>query len=81
MAWQRVQWFVLTVLLVMTSAGALANGSDLPAQVVLQGFVKPEGDRLHLLARIPLVFIQPFAVPKRGPGYLDLARMDAVLSQ
>jgi hypothetical protein len=60
---------------------ARANGSDLPPEVVLQGFVKPVDGRLQLLVRIPLVFIQPFAVPKRGPGYLDLTRIDNVLQQ
>jgi hypothetical protein len=60
---------------------ATANGSDLPPEIVLQGFAKPEDGRMHLLVRIPLVFLQPFALPKRGPGYLDLARMDEVLRQ
>jgi hypothetical protein len=61
--------------------GAAANGNDLPAEIVLRGFVKPEDNRMRLLVRIPLVFLQPFALPKRGPGYLDLAHMDAVLQQ
>lgn len=65
------------VLLVPRSA--LANGSDLPPEIILQGYIKPEGSRLRQLVRIPLVFLQPFALPKRGPGYLDLAKMDEVL--
>jgi len=59
--------------------GAVANGSDLPPEIILQGYIKPEGSRLRQLVRIPLVFLQPFALPKRGPGYLDLAKMDEVL--
>jgi hypothetical protein len=65
------------VLLVPRSA--VANGSDLPPEIVLQGYIKPEDGRLRQLVRIPLVFLQPFALPKRGPGYLDLAKMDEVL--
>jgi hypothetical protein len=65
------------VLLVPRSA--LANGSDLPPEIVLQGYIKPEDGRLRQLVRIPLVFLQPFNLPKRGPGYLDLGRMDEVL--
>ena len=61
--------------------GAAANGSDLPPEIVLEGFAKPDDGRMHLLIRIPLVFLQPFALPKRGPGYLDLTHMDAVLRQ
>jgi hypothetical protein len=58
---------------------AVANGSDLPPEIILQGYIKPEDGRLRQLVRIPLVFLQPFALPKRGPGYLDLAKMDEVL--
>src|SRR5690242_11349691 len=58
---------------------AVANGSDLPPEIVLEGYIKPEDGRLRQLVRIPLVFLQPFNLPKRGPGYLDLANMDEVL--
>ena len=60
---------------------AVANGSDLPPEIVLQGYIKPEGERLRQLVRIPLVFLQPFNLPKRGPGYLDLAKMEELLLQ
>jgi hypothetical protein len=39
---------------------------------VLQAFVKPEGDRLNFVVRVPLVLLQDLDFPKRGPGYLDL---------
>ena len=58
---------------------AAANGSDLPPEIILEGYIKPEDGRLRQLVRIPLVFLQPFNLPKRGPGYLDLANMDEVL--
>jgi hypothetical protein len=60
--------------------GAAANGKS-SAGIVPEGFAKPDDGRMHLLIRIPLVFLQPFALPKRGPGYLDLTHMDAVLRQ
>lgn len=56
-----------------------ANGSDLPPEIILEGYIKPEDGRLRQLVRIPLVFLQPFNLPKRGPGYIDLARTDEVL--
>jgi hypothetical protein len=59
----------------------LANGADLPPEVVLQTFVKPEEGHLHLLVRVPLVLLASFALPKRGPGYLDLANIDDRLQQ
>jgi hypothetical protein len=60
---------------------AFANGADLPAEIPLQGFVKPENDRLHVLMRVPLVLLASFALPKRGPGYLDLANLDDALQR
>lgn len=60
---------------------AVANGADLPPEIVLQGFVKPEDGRLHLLVRVPLVLLASFALPKRGPGYLDLGSIDDRLQQ
>jgi len=61
--------------------GAAANGADLPPEVVLQGFAKPEEGRLRLLVRIPLDLLASFGLPKRGPGFLDLARIDDKLKQ
>src|SRR5207247_11251917 len=58
---------------------AIANGGDLPAEVVLKGFVKLEDGRVHLLVRVPLDTLSPFRLPKRGPGYLDLAAVDEPL--
>ena len=49
---------------------------DIPAQTILHGFVKPDGDRLHVIVRIPLDPVAEHGVPKWGPGYLDLARID-----
>lgn len=64
-----------------TSRSAFANGSDLPPQIVLQGFVELENGRAHLLLRVPLSLLDNFALPKRGPGYLDLSNIDPKLKQ
>jgi hypothetical protein len=46
---------------------------DIPNDVTVQMFVKPEGERLRLLVRAPLRACRDVEFPKRGPGYLDLA--------
>jgi hypothetical protein len=51
---------------------APARAHEIPNEIVLHAFVKPEGDRLHFLVRVPLVLLQDLDLPKRGPGYLDL---------
>ncbi len=54
------------------TSGAAAH--DIPNDVTVQAFVKPAGERLHLLVRVPLRACRDVDFPKRGPGYLDLAR-------
>lgn len=54
---------------------------DVPTDVMVQAFVKPEGQRLNLLVRVPLRAILDVDFPKRGPGYLDLARADPSLRE
>src|SRR6185436_7148734 len=61
----------------LAACGAAAH--DIPSDVRVQMFVKPSGDRLRLLVRVPLAAMREVDVPRRGPGYLDLARADAAL--
>jgi hypothetical protein len=60
---------------------AVANGADLPPEIVVQAFIKAEDGHLHLYARFPLVLLSSFSLPKRGPGYLDLAHIDDKLKE
>jgi hypothetical protein len=52
---------------------------EIPSDVRVQAFVKPEGRTLQLLMRVPLTAMREVDIPKRGPGYLDLARADNAL--
>jgi hypothetical protein len=52
---------------------------DVPADIVVQSFVRPEGQQLRLLLRVPLGAIVDAELPQRGPGYLDFTRADAWL--
>lgn len=45
---------------------------DIPTDVTVHAFVKPEGQRLRLLVRAPLEAMRDIQFPLRGPGYLDL---------
>ncbi len=56
-----------------------ASAHEIPSDVKVQAFVKPEGKTLQLMMRVPLTAMREVDVPKRGPGYLDLARADAAL--
>jgi hypothetical protein len=52
---------------------------DIPNDVTVQAFVKPDGKLLHLIVRVPLKAIRDINFPERAQGYLDLARVDALL--
>lgn len=52
---------------------------DIPATVLVRMFVKPEGRRLRLLVRVPLEAMRDIQWPVRGPGYLELERVDPLL--
>src|SRR5947208_2601653 len=61
----------------MAAFGAAAH--DVPADVRINAFVRPLGDRLQLLIRVPMQALQDVDFPRRGPGYLDLTRADESL--
>ena len=76
-AMQRWAALVLTLLAVVAALPAFAH--DFPADVRVQAFVKPEGQHLFMLLRVPLGAMNEVDMPLRGPGYLDLTRADAAL--
>ena len=52
-----------------------ARAHDIPADVKINAFFKPVGDRLELLVRLPLASLIDTDFPMRG-AFLDLARAD-----
>jgi len=64
---------------VLAAAALTAAAHDIPTDVKINAFLKPSGDRLELLIRVPLAALQDIDFPLRGPGYLDLARADEAL--
>ncbi len=63
--------------MLMLSLGAAAH--DLPADVAVRAFVKPEGRTLQLLVRAPLGAMADVDFPMTGAGLLDLSRADGAL--
>jgi len=56
-----------------------AAAHDIPADVKVSAFLRPEGERLRLLVRVPMKAMREVDYPRRGAGFLDLARADAAL--
>jgi hypothetical protein len=77
----RIVPFLLAAILGAALVPAPASSHDIPNEIILRAFVKPDGERLHFLVRIPLSMLLNIGLPKRGPGYLDLAQIDDALDR
>src|SRR5213593_3046587 len=69
--------FILAAALLAFAPGARAH--DIPDEVRVQAFVKPEGQTLKLLVRVPLKAMRDVDVPQRRGGFLDFSRLDTSL--
>src|SRR5262249_58595067 len=57
-----------------------AAAHDVPADATIRMFVKPEGQQLHVLVRVPMMSVNDIDWPLRKPtGFLDLARVEPFL--
>ena len=70
--------FSRSILLLALASCAAAH--DIPNDVLLRVFVKPEGQRLNLLVRAPLPAIRDISIPERDGGFLDLERVEPLLA-
>jgi hypothetical protein len=68
---------IVLALLAVLPAGLGAH--EIPAEVTIHAFVRPEGDRLRLIVRAPMAAMRDINFPARGPGYLDIGRVDPFL--
>jgi hypothetical protein len=75
----RIHWSLLLASFLLLPWRAQAH--DIPNDVIVQAFAKPEGAHLHLLVRVPLKAMRDVNFPERGPGYLDVAGAAAVLPE
>jgi hypothetical protein len=64
----------------MLALASCADAHDIPNDVTVQAFLKPSGQRLELLVRVPLKAMRDIIFPERGPGYLELEKIDPLLA-
>jgi hypothetical protein len=63
------------------AATTSATAHDIAGDVRVQAYLKPAGNALRFLVRVPLAAMTDVDFPRRGPGYLDLQNADAALRQ
>ncbi len=71
---------VLAVLLALTLR-AVAVAHDIPDEIAIQSYVRPQPNQLQVLLRIPLLAVADANLPKDGTGYLAMPYIDAALRE
>ena len=66
-------------LLAAVTTAARVSAHDIPRDVTVQAFAKPEGRSFKLLVRVPLKAIMDIEFPRRAQDYVDLDRVDQSL--
>jgi len=75
----RVGLVTTAVVALVIAASVPGIAHDIPNSIIVQAFLKPEGERLRFLVRVPLEAMSDIDVPQREQGYLDLGRVDDAL--
>jgi hypothetical protein len=75
----RLKTASFTALAALLFCAPVALPHDIPSDVMLQTFVRPEGNALKFLVRVPLKAMRDIAFPEREAGYLDLAKIGPLL--
>ena len=68
---------LVAVLFLLTATRLFAH--DIPRDVTVQAFAKPEGHGFALLVRVPLKAIMDIEFPRKERDYVDLDRVDQSL--
>ena len=69
----------LVFIVMFTSMILPTKAHDIPASVTVHMYVKPEGETLKVLLRVPLESMSEIVYPTWGPGYLDFENADTSL--
>jgi hypothetical protein len=56
-----------------------AAAHDIPNDVTVQAFVRPAGNTLDLLLRVPLIALRDINFPEKPSGYMDLSKSESLL--
>jgi hypothetical protein len=73
--WNALAALLTAVFLVLLPGKVSAH--DIPNDVAIHAFLKPEANRLYLLVRVPMRALRDVEFPKRGSGFLDIAKADS----
>ena len=69
----------LAIVFIVAFSATNLRAHDIPTSVLVNTHLKPDGDELVLLARVPLEAMRDIVLTTYGPGFLDLRSIDEAL--
>jgi len=76
------KWAARTIIVSLTAFFTMAVfAHDIPSRITVYAFVKPEGNQLQVLLRVPMEAFGEIVFPTRGPGYLQISEADFELQE
>ena len=70
---------LLVIVAAIATIEAPVSAHEIPNDVVVQMYLKPESRQLNLLMRVPLEAMRDVSIPLYGPGYINIGDADASL--
>ena len=76
---RQIRHFAGTLILVSAAVvwTSAVNAHDIPSRVTVHAFVKPAGNELTALLRVPMEALSEIVFPLRGPGYLEISEAES----
>ena len=71
----------LAALVAVLTLQAVLTAHDIPDEIVVQSYIRPQPRALQVLLRVPLIAISDANLPKDGTGYLAMAYLDPALRE
>ncbi|MEO5815886.1 MAG: HupE/UreJ family protein [Gemmatimonadaceae bacterium] len=65
----------------MLSAPVAGDAHEIPGSVNVVAYVRPHGNVMRVVLRVPLAAMRDIEFPERGQGYLDIPKSDPMLRQ
>lgn len=76
---QFIAVFALAAAIIASLSSERADAHEVPTDVVIQTILKPSGNSMDFLVRVPLEAMRDVNFPQTGPGYLVISEADETL--
>src|SRR5688572_4895985 len=78
---RRLIWVTTMVAAALGATPREQSAHEIPASVVVQAMIRPDGQKLRLLVRVPLTSMRDVIYPLWGPGYVDVEAAQPIMME